>query len=602
MQTIIVKDEKNFANQINEIMKIEEDTVLVCSGSINIENEVVEKLTEILHDNEHHAVVGLTFLQKSQVKEISFNFFDIVPFVSSKCFMLRVSTLKNLGGVDSKISDHDLCLAEYCARINQYGYSTVQAHFSTPLVENSKNLKGFTENEMLSISEEISKKYPVVKRVVKNYFSFKEDPLKHFEPILNCASNGKPRILFSFQNLMASFNGTAEYSFALLRPFVLLYGDKYDIDIIVYKDAWSFHARNFPEKVTVYFFNQDEEKLPLYDMIFSSSQIWEMKYLYLFNRLSPRIIVAILDAIVWRSGYLDVFHASGHTFLVNNFVMRFCNGFLAISETARKDILSFFHNADTSNLLTVSTLLGHNFKFQEEDKIQNKMLTSMYNEEIGNILEKKYVLVFGNGLKHKSVREVHDAIVDVNVYKVYIGMNGGKFKNEVNTSFLHSGGIPDDLMQKLYQNAHLLIFPSQYEGFGLPIIKAVEYGKKIVLLNNEINREVVEKFIKNAGQAVFFDLFSQLPKLLNENMDEYIFAKTQMRTWEDVACETEDFFQKILQTEINQNNLRDRWFILRLMELENSDFQTLKKFREWLKNFSVRAKVLKKKFFPKKLF
>jgi len=401
---------------------------------------------------------------------------------------------------------------------------------------------------------------------------------------------------------MASFNGTAEYSFALLQSFVSFYSDKYDIDIIVHKDAWSFHSENFPERVTIYFFNQDENRLPLYNMIFSSSQIWEMKYLYLFNRLSPRIVVAILDAIVWRSGYLDISHASGHTSLVNNFVMRFCNGFLAISETARKDILSFFHNINTSNLLTTSTLLGHNFKFKEKDKFQNKMLVSMYDEEVKNILEKKYILIFGNGLKHKSVREAYDALIDVDVHKVYIGMNGDKFKDKVQASFFHSGGIPDDLMQKLYQNAHLLIFPSQYEGFGLPITKAVEYGKKIILLNNEINREVVKNFVKNSGQAIFFDLFSQLSGLLNRNLDEYYFEKTQMRTWGDVACQTEEFFQKILKNEINQSHLRDRWFNLKLMEAENGDFVLLRKFMEWLKNFSVRAKVLKKKFFPKKLF
>lgn len=602
MRTIRLKSGINFADQINNVTNTESDAIFVCLDEIRIDDEIVNKLKEILISNEHHAIIGPVLFRKSPRVSDNPDFFNVVPFISAKCFMFKTNVFKNSNRLNSEILDADMCLAEFCTRINSYGYNTIQAHFAVSSIETLLKLNGLTNEEMSLISKKLHKICPILIDVVENYLSFKEDPFVHFKDVLANSSKTKLRLLFSFQNLMASFNGTAEYSFALLGSFVKLYSDRYDIDVIVHKEAWSFHKNNFPKQISVYYFNQDEDKLPLYEMVFSSSQIWEMKYLYLFNRLSPRIVIAILDAIVWRSGYLDVSHASGHTSIVNRFIMRHCSGFLAISETARKDIISFFHDVDMSNLLTTSTLLGYDFKFQEENKIQDKILFKMYNDKFKKIFSKKYILIFGNGLKHKSIREAHDSLINIDMHKVYIGMDGSKFKNKTDESFFHSGGIPDSLMQKLYQNANLLIFPSQYEGFGLIILKAAEYGKKIILFNSEINREVVNEFIKNNNQAIFFDFFSQLPEIINKNSETYFSKKTQMRTWDEVARNTEKFFQKVIQTEINPSHLRDRWFNLKLMELESNNYFSLRKIVEWSKNFSMHATVVKKKFFPKKLF
>ena len=59
---------------------------------------------------------------------------------------------------------------------------------------------------------------------------------------------------------------------------------------------------------------------------------------------------------------------------------------------------------------------------------------------------------------------------------------------------------PTDLeLQQLYANAEAIVCPSIYEGFGLPVLEALEFSKPIICSDLESFREI-------AGEAaVYFD-------------------------------------------------------------------------------------------------
>lgn len=48
---------------------------------------------------------------------------------------------------------------------------------------------------------------------------------------------------------------------------------------------------------------------------------------------------------------------------------------------------------------------------------------------------------------------------------------------------LFTGFVPDDDLPYLYSGAELFVFPSIYEGFGLPVIEAMSYGTPVVTSN-----------------------------------------------------------------------------------------------------------------------
>ncbi|MDC0890994.1 glycosyltransferase, partial [Candidatus Pelagibacter sp.] len=50
----------------------------------------------------------------------------------------------------------------------------------------------------------------------------------------------------------------------------------------------------------------------------------------------------------------------------------------------------------------------------------------------------------------------------------------------------------DEEIKSLYSMSKLFVFPSVYEGFGIPILEAMAFNKKMVLSNIEPFREIIK--------------------------------------------------------------------------------------------------------------
>ena len=93
----------------------------------------------------------------------------------------------------------------------------------------------------------------------------------------------------------------------------------------------------------------------------------------------------------------------------------------------------------------------------------------------------------------------------------------------------HVGYVPYDQVRRLYQGAHCVLFPSSFEGFGLPVMEAVEAGKKILVSRLEVFAElgVPERF-----QIDFADPW-QLDRALGE--PGITVLEKQPLTWDESA-------------------------------------------------------------------
>ena len=104
----------------------------------------------------------------------------------------------------------------------------------------------------------------------------------------------------------------------------------------------------------------------------------------------------------------------------------------------------------------------------------------------------------------------------------------------------------------LYQHANFLIYPSIYEGFGLPVLEAMANGCPVIcsdrsslpeVSNNcalEINCENI-KSITDAMDKLFYDndLRNKLIKLGSENVKNF--------TWKNTALNTLTVYQKVIK-------------------------------------------------------
>ena len=72
-------------------------------------------------------------------------------------------------------------------------------------------------------------------------------------------------------------------------------------------------------------------------------------------------------------------------------------------------------------------------------------------------------------------------------------------KKGLKKCILLTGRISETQLSYLYQNAYVYAFPSLNEGFGLPMLEAMQYQIPIAAANNSALPEV------GAGAALYFD-------------------------------------------------------------------------------------------------
>jgi glycosyltransferase involved in cell wall biosynthesis len=105
------------------------------------------------------------------------------------------------------------------------------------------------------------------------------------------------------------------------------------------------------------------------------------------------------------------------------------------------------------------------------------------------------------------------------------------------------GYVPKDELVRLYQSAACLVFPSRYEGFGLPVVEAMACGTPVVAALEPALQEV-------AGDAAVFsdDLAEGVRRALadRERLSAAGLERAKAFSWRETARITADVYRRIL--------------------------------------------------------
>jgi len=124
-------------------------------------------------------------------------------------------------------------------------------------------------------------------------------------------------------------------------------------------------------------------------------------------------------------------------------------------------------------------------------------------------------------------------------------------EQQIQNQVLLLGSVGDNLLGHLYQNAFLYVFPSLNEGFGLPLLEAMQYQIPIAAANNTALPEVAEK------AAIYFDPTSveeiaQKMALLIEDeairneLKSQASERLQCFNWEKSAAQLNKLFETMV--------------------------------------------------------
>jgi glycosyltransferase involved in cell wall biosynthesis len=173
--------------------------------------------------------------------------------------------------------------------------------------------------------------------------------------------------------------------------------------------------------------------------------------------------------------------------LKTNYACKNADKIIAVSESTKNDIIKLY-NIDTNKIEVVYQSCHPNFKTQLPEKEIAKIIKKYNIPEnfilyVGSIIERKNLLSIV-----KAIKKLGDK---VNTPLIVIG-KGNKYKqkvekyieeNNLQKKIIFTTNISYADLPAIYQKAKIFIYPSKYEGFGIPIIEAL-WSRTPVITSN----------------------------------------------------------------------------------------------------------------------
>ena len=226
------------------------------------------------------------------------------------------------------------------------------------------------------------------------------------------------------------------------------------------------------------------------DVIHKPAQVFDPTELGLLFRSPAHVAITHLDLIAYRAqvvfphqGVADRFRAT------SALALSAAQMTIAISEDARREIAGEF--GLPMNEIAV-TPLGVEFGNHPESRDDDELVL----RDLG--LPRQFFLSVATDFPHKNLRNLIDALTLLRRRwnspgeppgLVLVGsqtsVRDGSYRHFASgpiAGVTYLGAVTDSQLWALYRSAEALVFPSVYEGFGLPILEAMSAGTPVIAL------------------------------------------------------------------------------------------------------------------------
>lgn len=194
-------------------------------------------------------------------------------------------------------------------------------------------------------------------------------------------------------------------------------------------------------------------------------------------------VVTIHDLIFVRyPQYYSFFDRKIHLWKFKR-AARIADNIIAISEQTKEDIIHFL-NVPESKIEVIYQGCHHAFKEQQSEELMQQVkqkfsLPERFILNVGTIEDRKNLLNIVKAIKGTDIPLVVIGKKTKYYHKVAAFISKNNLKKQVH--FLE--GVSMDELAAIYKLADIFVYPSFFEGFGIPVIEAL-FSKTVVITSN----------------------------------------------------------------------------------------------------------------------
>ena len=222
------------------------------------------------------------------------------------------------------------------------------------------------------------------------------------------------------------------------------------------------------------------------------------------------------------------------------------NHIICVSSSTKKDLIDYY-NVDEKKISV----------------IHHGVTTNSISKNFSLKIEKPFFLYVGSRKRYKNFKTFLEAYsLKPNISKNFnlICFGGGSFLPEeyklfdtlkIDKKQITNLSGDDSLLTYLYKNAQALVYPSLYEGFGMPILEAMNLKCPVISSNTSSMPEVYGNTCLSFNPNSKIELAQHLNTISNNNdfrnkIIQEAFQRSKLFSWEKCARETMNVYEGLL--------------------------------------------------------
>lgn len=214
---------------------------------------------------------------------------------------------------------------------------------------------------------------------------------------------------------------------------------------------------------------------------------------------------------------------------------------VCISENTKRDVLKFVPNIDERRIRVIYNGVSEDYKQVETHRW----------DSLG-----EYVIFVGSRQPYKQFQFTVEAVKDTPYKLVIVG--GKLLETEIafldstlgKDKYVYTGFLSNEELNKLYNQAVCLAYPSAYEGFGIPVLEAQRAGCPVIAYNASSIPEVIGEtplLLNSLSVSEFHDKLNLIKQdsVRNEVVASGL-ANSQRFSWKKMGEEYVELYKELL--------------------------------------------------------